>query len=271
MIYRNFGRFEDLEYFELGYAPWGIKDLLWTVFFYKLGDSLIDTGSFKTRKYIPEFHTDPPTQILLTHFHEDHSGNAAYFKKKYNAEVYAHPLTLEKLQNSFPIQFYEKIMFGKVEPICPNPFPRQLYLGKESVEIEHVPGHSPDHCCFYLKERGWLFSGDMYVADKIKLWRKSEDLDHQIEGLDRLLELDFDVLLCAHNPQFTQGKERLRAKREFLYNFRGLVRERAHMSNAQIMKELKMKERYMVKWITQSDVSVENLFDAARSGSYKKK
>lgn len=240
----------------------GLEYLLYTVHFFRFEDTLIDTGSFKSRRALPDFSAAPPAQVLLTHFHEDHSGNALYFSRKYNVPVYGHPLTLPILARGFPIQLYERIMFGPVEPLQAEPFPERIRIGRYEAEWLHIPGHSQDHCCFYVPEKGWLFSGDMYVADRIKIWRRAESLKLQREGLRKLCSLDFDTLFCAHNPQEKGGRERLKAKLEFFDNFYGEVALHAQkgLPLKESMRSLGRKESYFTRFMTEGDVSVENMF-----------
>lgn len=265
MIYKNFIEHDGVQLYELGYAPFGMRELLWTVYFFKIGDTLIDTGSKNTRKGLPKFQLGDINQVFLTHFHEDHSGNAAYFKDKFQVPIYAHALSEPFLKNGFPIQMYEKIMFGAIEPFQPNRFPTKIKMGNWDAEVIHVPGHSVDHCCYFIPEKGFLFSGDLYVADKIKIWRKSESLHQQINSLERLLQLDFDVLFCSHNPRLENGKYHLRNKYEFLMDFRERVQQFGDIPALEIMSNLKLKEKQFEKWISWKDVSVVNLVEAAKA------
>ena len=41
---------------------------------------------------------------------------------------------------------------------------------------------------YYEKNKGWLFSGDMYVADKIKYFATYESMLTQIESLKKLID-----------------------------------------------------------------------------------
>mgnify|MGYP002508219585 CR=1 FL=1 len=38
-------------------------------------------------------------------------------------------------------------------------------LGGRQVEVLHTPGHSPGHMCFFERERGYLFTGDLVYKD----------------------------------------------------------------------------------------------------------
>ncbi len=39
----------------------------------------------------------------------------------------------------------------------------------------HAPGHSPDMTCYLEAERGWLFTGDLYITSKPCFFRADEN------------------------------------------------------------------------------------------------
>lgn len=257
MYQQDFGRKFGIDYFACGYGP--LKSLVKTVYFFKLGRLLIDTGSLKTRWMVPEFTGETaPTDILLTHFHEDHTGNLAYFIQKYGAKAYGHPETANIIRQGFAIFPYEKVLFGHAEPAEVLPLPQTLAFGDYSFNAYHTPGHSHDHVAYHVPAEGWLFSGDLYVAERIKVWRKAENLKQQIESLQRLCALDFDVLLCNHNPQWKQGKARLQAKLDYFTVFYGQVKAcyQKGLSVSEAMKQLSLKENYLLRIVTANDVAV---------------
>lgn len=260
MYYKDFGNKLGIEYYCSGYG-W-TKSLIKSVYFFKLDNLLIDTGALKTRELIPEFKgKQSPTDILLTHFHEDHTGNLAYFMKKYNAKSYGHEETAKIMENGFAILPYEVVMFGHAEPAEILPLPDRLDFGKYHFKAYHTPGHSHDHTVYFEPNEGWLFSGDLYVADRIRVWRKTENLKQQIASLSFLVTLDFDALLCNHNPQWTDGKPRLMAKLEYFKNFYGSVKSfyEKGFTVSETMKKLSLKESTLLRIVTADDVAVRHI------------
>ena len=79
-----------------------------------------------------------------------------------------------------------------------------------------------------------------------------------------MLLLDFEVLFCAHNPVFANGKEALRAKLDYLETIYGQVAElyQTGRSIREIQAELNMKEARLLKWLTFRDVSVRNIIES---------
>ncbi len=81
----------------VGYAAIG-KPLISVIFYYVDG-LLIDTGAYNTRSSVQRFiQTNHVNQIALTHYHEDHAGNAGFLEKTLGVPVYGHPETVSALK-----------------------------------------------------------------------------------------------------------------------------------------------------------------------------
>lgn len=68
----------------------------------------------------------------------------------------------------------------------------------------------------HVPSEGWLFSGDAFIHERVRVFRRDEDFAATIAKLERLGALDFDVLFCAHRSRLTRGREAIRAKLEWL-------------------------------------------------------
>lgn len=232
------------------------------VCFYQVGSLLIDTGPSNARAWIKNYFWQPtPRAVLLTHFHEDHSGNAAFFHDRFGAPVYGHPETGRILKTGFSILPYEKIMFGPAEPVPVVHMPEFFEFEGRHYQAIETPGHAPGHLCFYVKEEGWLFAGDMYVAEKIKIWRRTENLAQQIRSLELLCTLDFEALWCGHNPQPSGGPALLKKKLAYFRWFYDRAAEayRKGLSEKEAIRFMKLRERPLVKLLTFNDVSVAHM------------
>jgi endoribonuclease LACTB2 len=51
-------------------------------------------------------------QAVITHQHEDHTGNCAMLQQEFGIPVYAHPETINILKNPLQLEIYRKIMWG---------------------------------------------------------------------------------------------------------------------------------------------------------------
>lgn len=199
---------------------------LQTVYLYHLGNTLIDTAQSKSRDTVLEHISDLPVeQILLTHFHEDHTGNAAFLSRHFNAPVYAHPICAKMISDGLKIPPLGALISGGVEKVQVHDLhdTEPVDAGKYKLQPIHTPGHTPDHYSYYVAEKGWLFSGDLYVADKIKYFSEEESMKQQIQSLEKLCALDFEVLFCSHNPKLKDGKARLLKKLQDFKDFYGNV------------------------------------------------
>ena len=251
--------FGEIQGFKLGWSLFGPP--LMTVYCYLLGDLMIDTGPAHMQKETLQIAGDHHIQrVFLTHHHEDHSGNAAALKQNAQTGIFGHPLTKAKMATAFPILPYQKYVWGRSAPVAIETFPESIetILG-EMVPVP-TPGHSKDHTAYFLKAAGILFSGDLYLADTIKFFRSDEDVGTQIDSLRKILDLDFNTLLCSHFPKLKNGKRRIARKMAFLEALYGDVasfRDKGY-SAREIFRALKLKEDYVTKAFCFGNVSMLN-------------
>ena len=260
--------FEKVEAIQLGYGPIGPP--LMTVFMYIVDGLVIDTGQRNMQKEVVELLKQKKlTRILLTHHHEDHSGNAAALGVGHHIPVNAPPLAVEKMRAGFKILPYQRYVWGKAETLSVTPFASTIETDCFKFKPVHTPGHSKDHTVYLEEEKGWLFSGDLYLADRIKYFRSDENLKDQITSLKKVVEFDFEVLFCAHNPCLKDGKSRLKNKLQFLEEFYGQVERLRHngLSEKEIVKKLDPKKDRLVRLITMGNISFANMVRSALHGS----
>jgi glyoxylase-like metal-dependent hydrolase (beta-lactamase superfamily II) len=251
--------FKEIKGYELGWSLLGPP--LMTTFFYILGDLMIDTGqSLMQKKALRIARDNKIKRIFLTHHHEDHSGNAAVIKQSCDAAVYGHELTKRKMSASISILPYQKYMWGKSTPLKIELFPENIHTDMGLMIPVHTPGHAKDHTSFFLKDAGVLFSGDLYLGDKIKFFRVNENIRSEIMSLQKILELDFDTLLCGHHPKNKNGKKHIKNKLDFLEEFEGRIINYCGKGYTakQILRVLKLKEDYFIKYFCFGDVSMLN-------------
>lgn len=179
---------------------------------YLVDGLLIDSGCAHSASELTEYLLDKPlTHLLNTHTHEDHIGANGHLQREYpDLEIRAHPLALDVLENPYGqrLQPYRRLMWGWPEPSNG----KQVLDGelirteKFSFQVIYTPGHSPDHICLYEPERGWLFSGDLFVGGWDRALSAEADIWRLIESLKKIANLPFTRLFpgSAHvreNPQ----------------------------------------------------------------------
>lgn len=256
--------FDGVQIIQLGYGP--IAPPLMTVCMYVVDGLVIDTAQHHMAKAVKGMLAEKKlNRIILTHHHEDHSGNAAVISSCHALPVMGHPLTAEKLNSGFPIRPYQRLVWGKAPPVALTPL-------EDTVETEHfkfvpvhTPGHSKDHTVFWEKQRGWLFSGDLYIGERIKFFRSDERFGDQIASLKKVLKLDFDSLFCAHNPSLKNGKQKIKNKLQFLQNLYGEIQRLAEKgySERAIIKALDPQNDHKIKWMTLGNASFANMVRSA--------
>jgi endoribonuclease LACTB2 len=197
------------------------------VFLYSLNGLLIDTGFTRQREQVLAFVKETkPSHAALTHHHEDHSGNVAGIMAM-GVHVWAPSLAIEPVAGGFTVEWFRRRIWGLPEHARCEEMPAELRAGSLEVRTVHAPGHSDDMTVLHVPERGWLFTGDLFIARRLKALRDDEDPNALIRSLDRVLQLDFDTVLCAHRGVVANGREQLQAKRDYLVGVRDQVYELA--------------------------------------------
>ncbi len=102
-----------------------------------------------------------PAGILLTHGHYDHILAVEDVKKEYHIPVYASAMEEETLEK--PMVNLSAFQ-GRVCSLKADVLLNDLEVFEAagfSIQVIYTPGHTAGSCCYYLKEEGVLFSGDM--------------------------------------------------------------------------------------------------------------
>jgi len=196
---------------------------------------LIDSGCAHTARELVEALKDaPPSRLVNTHTHEDHIGANGLLQREHPyLQIFAHPLALPVLSDprgKQPLHPYRKIMWGWPEPCNAIPLADESWIETDHsrFQVLYTPGHSPDHICLYEPERGWLFTGDLFVGGWDRALREGYDIWQIIASLKRVAALQSTVMFpgCARireNP-----KEELYAKISYLEEFGEKVLELHH-------------------------------------------
>ena len=174
---------------------------------------LIDTGLGIGNIYNEVIKlTDKPVIAVATHIHWDHIGGHEFFP-----DFYAHGAELNWLKGEFPLTI-EQIK-GMVVDRCDLPEgydvnnyvffqgnptrvlkdKETINLGDRIVQIVHTPGHSPGHMCFWEKERGYLFTGDLVYKDTLFAYFPSTDPELYLNSLEKVSALPVEKVFPAHH------------------------------------------------------------------------
>jgi glyoxylase-like metal-dependent hydrolase (beta-lactamase superfamily II) len=249
---------------EMGYGIVGRP--LMNVHCYLVGNTLIDCGQTKMVQEMKTFiQAHRIHRLLLTHHHEDHSGNAAMIATACSVPVLGHPLTAFKMKHIHAILPYQRLVWGQAREVDVSPLPTVVESDKFRFLPIHTPGHSKDHTVYLELQNGWLFSGDLYLGDRIKFFRSDEKIDLQIRSLQTVLRYDFEALFCGHNPVLKNGRSRLHRKLAYLEEITGRVRLLAAkgLSEREIIRRLDRRQDRLVKIVTMGNASFANMVRSA--------
>ena len=177
--------------------------------------------------------------------------------------IFSPPNGILALSGGFSLNLYQRIVWGRPGRVKPEPIPERIRFDRATLQTVHAPGHSADMTCYLEPERGWLFTGDLFVASKTRYLREDEDLRLHIESLRRVLEYDFETVFCSHRGVVRPGKAALRRKLDYLVSLCERVQHLRRQGKGvkEITRKLLGREDLM-SWATGVHFSKRNLIEA---------
>ncbi|MBR5168989.1 MAG: MBL fold metallo-hydrolase [Muribaculaceae bacterium] len=163
-------------------------------------------------KFIDE-HNLSVKHILLTHLHVDHITGARWLADKTGADVCGSALD-NPLGQELPDQVAHFRINIEVEPLTVDRNLADgdtLQLGDETIQVLHVPGHSPGGLAFYLPQSALLISGDTIFNGSVgrtDLW--GGDMAQLLNSIrEKIYTLpDETVIASGHGPTTTVADEK---------------------------------------------------------------
>lgn len=154
-----------------------------------------------------------PVTVLTTHVHWDHIGGHHYFKNfaVHESEVSwiteQFPLSLQSVKKNlmlkpcvFPVDFHpENYQIFQGNPTIILHGNDIFDLGGRTLQVIHTPGHSPGHCCFYEKEKGWLYSGDLIYKGCLDAFYPTTDPKLFFDSVKMIQKYEIKKILPGHH------------------------------------------------------------------------
>jgi glyoxylase-like metal-dependent hydrolase (beta-lactamase superfamily II) len=174
---------------------------------------LLDCGEGK-EEYLPCLKTSLEglsgafiSDIIISHTHYDHWGGLpSILSSELNRSQ--SPIQIHKMivSDAKPSEFsghHEIPSDIKLTPLQNN---QKFELEGATLRVIHTPGHTRDHCTFFLEEEEAIFTADCVLGQGTAVF---EDLKEYIDGLQRLVEFNPKRLYPGHGPVIEEGKAKI--------------------------------------------------------------
>lgn len=207
----------------MGNGTVSLKNVKLNVYSFFIDGVLIDTGAKSLEKeFKPFFKQLDIDEVLITHFHEDHTGCAAFLQKELHVPLFMNDIKIEYCMKKADYPLYRQLFWGKRRPFRAEPIGETNPLNTTWKAIK-TPGHAIDHLAFLNEETGQLFTGDLYCQERTKVILREESIPTIIESLKKVLKYDFDDVFCSHAGYLNDGRSALKRKLDYLLDLQGRI------------------------------------------------
>jgi hydroxyacylglutathione hydrolase len=174
--------------------------------------AVIDPGGHPERILAEvERHGLEVKYVLNTHAHFDHTDANGAIVEATGATLAIHPADLPTLRASGGSAWFGMSANTSPPPDLELADGDELGIGQLHFQVLHTPGHTPGHVCFYERDEGVLFDGDVLFYRGIG----RADLpggSHQqlLDSIQRVLFAlpDETVVYSGHGLATTIGEEK---------------------------------------------------------------
>src|SRR5262249_6147464 len=140
---------------------------------------MIDTGFHRAQRPLLEAVARADIHgVVLTHWHEDHAGNTAVLARL-GLPFLMRADTEATLRQRPSIQLYRHLVWGR-PPALRDELER---FTSDQIACIHTPGHSDDHQIVWFPETRTLFSGDLWLGVRSRVFNVAEDPYRIVESL----------------------------------------------------------------------------------------
>ncbi|CAO3619022.1 unnamed protein product [Cunninghamella echinulata] len=157
------------------------------------------------------------SDIIISHGHRDHFGGLASifsnpFFQKHDIKVhryFAPPITDNDGDDDDDEGGYSHLKYFPADISVQALQDQQLFKIEETTTLHviHTPGHTRDHCTFWLEEEQSLFTADCVLGSGTAVF---QDLSTYLEGLKKLLLLEPKKLYPGHGDIVEDGNKKIK-------------------------------------------------------------
>ncbi len=166
--------------------------------------------------------SDNLSMIVATHYHGDHVGAISALQNSTMIKSAIHEDDAPFARGEIPLERFKvdllrTLYYRSLWPLFKYRHFRVDLVLREGdfldllggLEVIHTPGHSLGSICLYQKDKKILFSGDLIRNEKGILEGPPPNFTPQpwraIESLNKIAQLDFDILLPGHGIPILKG------------------------------------------------------------------
>ena len=192
--------------------------VLYWVAAYLVDGLLIDTGCKYTSDEFVNFLEGQDLKFAVnTHYHEDHIGANQLLKEKLGIEIFADRESVPLINQVPKLYTYQEMVWGYPEPTEVSFLPEKIDTDHFHFDVVETPGHCKGHVALVEPEKGWCFSGDLFVGERPKVIRPEEDIAETVRSMKRLADLKTDrlILFTSAGKVVQDGREALRSCVEY--------------------------------------------------------
>jgi glyoxylase-like metal-dependent hydrolase (beta-lactamase superfamily II) len=217
------------------------KPVYW-VAAYLVDGLLIDTGCAHTAgELVATLDGRELDLVVNTHFHEDHVGADRAIIDKFGVPVFAHRDSVPRIGRVAELNPYQEFVWGFPEPAQVSTLGDEVDTDRFHFEVIEAPGHSIGHVALFERDKGWCFSGDIFITERPKVIRADEDAVGLMESMRMLAALPSErlVLFTSMGKVIEDGRAALLSCADY---FQGLL-DQARGLQAEGLTPVQIRER----------------------------
>lgn len=198
--------------------------IYYSVAAYLVDGLLIDTGCHNSRWKLIDFLANNDVLLAVnTHHHIDHIGGNRVIMDRLNIPVFAPEDSVPIIAGKQDIFPYQEDLWGCPEPCSVKTLGDTVSTAHYTLDVVQTSGHSPDHVVFFLREKGWLFTGDEFLTEKPNAARKNEDSRLIMRALKKMLALEPSLLITSSGKMHGNASDVLRRSISYLEEIRDRI------------------------------------------------
>ena len=245
----------------------GGKALYWVAAYY-IDGMLVDTGCDYTSQELCDLLQQYEVKFVVnTHYHEDHIGANHLINSRLNLDIYAHPETVLLMQQTHKLYPYQELVWG-----YPKIYEHGIPLGHKittpnfSFDIIDTPGHCDGHISLLEANKGWCFTGDLFVSENPKVIRPEEDITQIVHSMEKILNSTNGnfILFTSVGKVVENGRAALMDCVTYLKHLSGAVKELNQKGHSiSTIRDMVLGGESALAQHTNHQFSSENLVKAA--------